>query len=704
VSDLSALFDPERVAVVGATDREGSVGRALLENLASFDGEVIPVNPNRETVLGAECYPEIGAVPDVASVDLAVVAVPAAAAVDVVREVGAAGIGTVVVVTAGFSEAGERGERRERELIEVAEAYDLDLLGPNCVGVISTPTGLNATFARGTPPEGNISLVSQSGAFIAAVLGWAAQHGIGFRHVVSLGNEAVLDEVDFLAEWGADPETDVVLAYLEDIDDGRAFIETAREVTSHTPVVVIKSGRTAAGAEAAASHTGSMAGADQAYRAGFHEAGVIRAMDVEEVFDFGQVLEGGPLLDRDDIAVVTNGGGPGVLAADSVGDSGLRMAEFDEEVRATLADLLPDEADVRNPLDVIGDADVDRFGRALDAVLGAGTVGGAVVICVPTAVFEFEALADVVGELQERHGKPVVTCLMGGAEADRAADRLESYGIPNYFDPARAVTSLEALADYREVTERSYEPPAAFDVDRERAREVLAGAVERGVDRLGVEAMDLLDAYGIPTPAGGLAESGSAARELAEGIGGPVVMKLVSPDIVHKSDVGGVEVGVPVEDVPDTYRRIRERATEHDPDATLLGVRVEALVDPEESTETIVGVNRDEQFGHLLMFGLGGIFVQVFEDTSFRVAPVSEHEAREMTDEIKAAPMLRGARGRTPADLDAVVETIQRVSQLVTDFPAITELDINPLVAAPDGVYAVDLRLTVDREALAAAE
>ena len=704
MSDLSALFDPDRVAVVGATDREGSVGRALLENLASFDGEVIPVNPNRETVLGAECYPEIGAVPDVASVDLAVVAVPAAAAVDVVREVGTAGIGTVVVVTAGFSEAGERGERRERELIEVAEEYDLDLLGPNCVGVISTPAGLNATFARGTPPEGSISLVSQSGAFIAAVLGWAAQHGVGFRHVVSLGNEAVLDEVDFLAEWGADPETDVVLAYLEDIDEGRAFIETAREVTSHTPVVVIKSGRTAAGAEAAASHTGSMAGADQAYRAGFHEAGVLRAMDVEEVFDFGQVLEGGPLLDRDDIAVVTNGGGPGVLAADSVGDSRLRMAEFDEEVRATLADLLPDEADVRNPLDVIGDADVDRFGRALDAVLGAGTVGGAVVICVPTAVFEFEALADVVGELQERHGKPVVTCLMGGAEADRAAERLESYGIPNYFDPARAVTSLEALADYREVTERSYEPPAAFDVDRERAREVLAGAVERGVDRLGVEAMDLLDAYGIPTPGGGLAGSGSAARELAEGIGGPVVMKLVSPDIVHKSDVGGVEVGVPVEAVPDTYRRIRERATEHDPDATLLGVRVEALVDPEESTETIVGVNRDEQFGHLLMFGLGGIFVQVFEDTSFRVAPVSEHEAREMTDEIKAAPMLRGARGRTPADLDAVVETIQRVSQLVTDFPAITELDVNPLVAAPDGVYAVDLRLTVDREALAAAE
>jgi acetyltransferase len=542
--------------------------------------------------------------------------------------------------------------------------------------------------------------MSQSGAFIAAVLGWAAQHGVGFRHVVSLGNEAVLDEVDFLAEWGEDPDTDVILAYLEDIDDGEAFIETAREVTRDTPLVVIKSGRTEAGAEAAASHTGSIAGSDQAYQAGLGQAGALRAMNIQEVFDFGQVLAGQPLLDRDDVAVVTNGGGPGVLATDAIGESRLTVAEFDEDLRAELAELLPEEADPTNPLDIIGDADLDRFRQALDIVLGAETVGGAVVLSIPTALFEFDELAEAIGDLQERHGKPVVACLMGGEEADRAADELASYGIPNYFDPARAVPSLAALADYRDVREREYGSPTEFDVDRERAHEILAEAVDRGVDYLGVEAMDLLEAYGVPTPASGLAESAAEAESIAEEIGGPVVMKIVSPDIVHKSDIGGVEVGVSIDDVRETYRAIRERAADHDPDATILGVHVEALVDPDESTETIVGAKRDSQFGHLVMFGLGGIFVQIFEDTSFRVAPVTEREAREVTEEIQAAPMLRGARGRAPADLDAVVETIQRISQLVTDFPAIEELDVNPLVVSPDSVYAIDLRLTIDPEAL----
>ncbi|MBX0297821.1 acetate--CoA ligase family protein [Haloarcula nitratireducens] len=700
MSDLGDLFTPERVAVVGATDREESVGRALMSNLSAFDGKVLPVNPNRETVLGEPCYPRIDAIPDASAIDLAVVAVPASAVIDVVRQVGEAGIRNVVVITAGFSETGERGRQREQELIDVAETYDLNLVGPNCVGLISTPNGLNVTFAQGRPPEGNISLMSQSGAFIAAVLGWAAQHGVGFRHVVSLGNEALLDEVDFIAEWGDDPDTDVILAYLEDIDDGRGFIETARDVTKHTPIVVIKSGRTEAGAEAAASHTGSIAGSDRAYQAGIDQAGVLRAMNIHEVFDYGQVLAGQPLPTRDDVAVVTNGGGPGVLTADAIGESRLTLADFEDDVSAALAELLPEEADVANPLDIIGDADLDRFRRTLDTVLGADTVGSAVVLSVPTALFEFEDLAGVIGDLQERHDKPVVTCLMGGEEADRAADALGEYGIPNYFDPARAVPSLAALADYRDVREREYESPTEFDVDSERAGEILAEAVDRGVDYLGVEAMELLDAYGIPTPASGLAESADDAEAIAEEIGGPVVLKIVSPDIVHKSDIGGVEVGIPIEDVQDTYRTIHKRATDHDPDATILGVHVEELVDPDESTETIVGAKRDPQFGHLVMFGLGGIFVQIFEDTSFRVAPVSEHEAREMTGDIHAAPMLRGARGRTPADLDAVVETIQRISQLVTDFPAITELDINPLVVAPDGVYAIDFRLTIDREML----
>lgn len=703
MSGLGDLFTPDRVAVIGATDRDGSVGRALLTNLATFDGEVLAINPNRETVLGRRCHPRIGAIPDPSSVDLAVVAVPASAAIDVVRQVGEAGIRNVVVITAGFSEAGERGRRRERELVAVAEAYDLTLVGPNCVGLVSTPNGLNATFVRGRPPAGNVSLLSQSGAFVAATLGWAARHGVGFRHVVSLGNEATLDETDFLAEWGADPGTDVILAYLEDVDDGRAFITAAREVTAHTPVVALKSGRTTAGAEAVASHTGSIAGSDRANRAGLDQAGVLRADTVQEAFDVTRALAGHPLPTDDHVAVVTNGGGLGVLATDAIGESRLSVDEFGADTRAGLAELLPDEAAVANPLDVVGDADVTRFRRTLDVVLGAETVGGIVVLAVPTAPLDLDALADAIVDRKRPHGKPIVACLMGGADADRAAETLAEHGLPNHFDPARAVASLAALADYREVRGRTRGSVTTFDVDRDRAGAVLKTAVDRGVDRLGVEAMDLLDAYGIPTPPGGLATGAADAEAIAERIGGPVALKIVSPDVVHKSDVGGVEVGVPVRNVRDAYRTIRERVTGDDADPTILGVRVERTIDPDAGTETIVGGKHDPQFGPLVLFGLGGVFVQVFDDTSVRVAPVTEREARGMTAEIRAAPMLRGARGRPPADLDAVVETIQRVSQLVTDFPAITELDVNPLVAGPDGVWAVDLRLTVDRQRLSAA-
>jgi acetyltransferase len=479
MAELSGLFTPDRVAIIGATDRHGSVGRALLENLASFDGDVVPVNPNRGTVLGEECYPAVGDVPDASSIDLAVVAVPIDAVNDVVRQIGETGIGNLVVITAGFSEVGDEGRRRERELVELAEEYSLNLVGPNCIGLISTSAGLNATFVPGRPPEGSISLMSQSGAFIAAVFGWATRHGIGLHEVVSLGNEAVLDEIDFVAEWGDDPETDVIVAYLEDIEDGQRFIDVARDVTIETPVVVLKSGRTEAGAEAAASHTGSMAGSDQAYSAGLHRAGTLRTANIQDTFDAAQVLAGQPPLERDHVAVVTNGGGPGVLTTDAIGESRLTVAEFEEEVHTELVDVLPEAADIQNPLDIVGDADIDRFHESLDVVLDAETVGCAVVLCVPTALLEFEALAEVVGSLQTQHGKPVVTCLMGGEETDRAAETLATYGIPNYFDPGRAVYSLEALADYNDVTTRTYESPTKFDVDRERAREILRLTVDR---------------------------------------------------------------------------------------------------------------------------------------------------------------------------------------------------------------------------------
>jgi Acyl-CoA synthetase (NDP forming) len=490
----------------------------------------------------------------------------------------------------------------------------------------------------------------------------------------------------------------VVLGYLEDIGDGRAFVETAREVTADTPVVVVKSGRTEAGASAAASHTGAMAGSEAAYRVGLGQAGVLRADSVGELFDYASILAGQPLPETSGVAIVTNAGGPGVMTTDAVGDADLELATLDDATRGRLREQLPPAAAPDNPVDIIGDASVERFAETLDIVLADDNVGMAVVLSCPTATLSFDALAEAVVDLQARHGLPIAATLMGGSSTESAAATLATAGIPTYFDPARAVGALGALEAYATVREREYRAPTEFDVDRERAADILSEATGRGQTLLGVEAMDLLDAYGIPTPDGSVVDSPGDASRVAEEIGGDVVMKIVSPDISHKSDIGGVEVGVPPGAVADTYEDLVVRARNYQPDATILGVQVQDLVDLESGTETIVGVTRDPQFGPLVMVGLGGIFVEVMEDTAFRVAPVPEPEIREMFEELESMPLLYGARGREPADVDALVETVARVSQLVTDFPAIAELDINPVVALPDGVAAVDLRLTLDPE------
>ena len=695
--DLSALFAPDRVAVVGATDREGSVGRAVFSNLLdTFEGETIPVNPTRESVLGRACHSSVGEV----DADLAVVVVPAEGVVDVVREAGEAGYSAVVVISAGFGESGPEGAARERHLREVAAEYDIALVGPNCLGVLSTPRGLDATFAPETALPGDIAFVSQSGAFVTAVLDWARERGLGFRDVVSLGNKAVLDETDFVRYWGDDPETAVVAGYLEDVNDGREFVAACRETTAETPVVLVKSGRTDAGARAAASHTGAIAGSEAAYEAALDAAGVIRVESVQDLFDAARVLEGQPLPAGESVAVVTNAGGPGVMATDAVGDSDLTLAGLSDSTLSTLSETLPDAATFYNPVDILGDAGVDRFDATLDAVLDDPNVDSAVVVAAPTATLSFESLAEVVATHVERREVPVVTCLMGGASTHGATAALDEAGIPNYFDPARAVESLDVLARQRRIEEREYADPETFDVDTERVVETLTAAAGDGRTRLGVEAMDILDAYGIPTPDGEIVTSRDEALDAAERVGGEVVMKVVSPDILHKSDIGGVKVGVAREDVADAYEDLVSRARDYQPDARILGVQIQEQVDLSRGVETIVGTNRDPGFGPLVLFGLGGIFVEVLEDTSLRVAPVAEAEAREMTDEIRAAPLLRGARGRDPVDRDAVVETIQRLSQLMVDVPAIVELDVNPLVATADGVVAIDIRLTVSPEEL----
>ncbi len=693
--DLTGLFSPERVAVIGATPSEGSVGRAIMENLVGFDGEVVGVNPNYEEVLGVEC---VDSVAEAGDPDLAVVVVPPHIAVDAVAEVGEAGIESVVVITAGFAETGSEGATREARLRETAAEYDLDLVGPNSLGVMSTPAGLNATFGPENALSGSLSFMSQSGAFITAVLDWATDQGIGFKDVVSLGNKAVFDEGDFIAAWGDDPDTDVIIGYLEGIEEGRAFIDTAREVTRETPVVLVKSGRTDAGSQAASSHTGTIAGSERAYEAGLDQAGVLRAESVQELFDAAEMLANQPLPDGDSVAVVTNAGGPGVLSTDAVGDSRLSMASFSNETLDAFAARLPEEGNVYNPVDIVGDADVERFEGALDTALADDNVDMALVLSAPTAVLDYEELAAATVESRETHDKPVAACFMGGARVDPAAERLREAGIPNYFDPARAVSSLDSLAAYREIQIREYDEPAEFEVDRERVRALLDRAREHGDNRLGVEAMGILDAYGIPTPAGEVVSDPADAEAVAGGVDGEVVMKIVSPDITHKSDIGGVKVGVPEGEVRDAYEDLVTRARNYQPDATILGVQVQEMVDLDSGTETILGMNRDPQFGPLLLFGLGGIFVETLEDVSLRVAPVSEREAGDMIDGIDAAPLLRGARGREPVDEDAITESIQRLSQLVRDFPEIVELDVNPLVATPEGIWAIDIALTIEPE------
>ncbi len=695
---LGRLFDPERVAVVGATERPGSVGAAVMQNLlASFDGTVVPVNPNAEAVFG---LPAVSSIDETTDIDLAVVSVPADVALDVLEACGEKGVPNVVVISAGFSEVGGHGMARETRLEELAARYSMNVVGPNSLGVISTGSGLNATFGPDTPLPGHVSLLSQSGAFITAVIDWAGARSIGFNDVVSLGNKAVLDETDFLEVWGADPDTNVIVGYLEGIDDGRRFIDVARHVTAETPVLLIKAGRTDAGARAASSHTGALAGSERAYEAGLRQAGVLRMSAVEELFDAAHILAEQPVPETDTIAIVTNAGGPGVIAADAVGDSPLAMAGLDDDTIDRLHAVLPEAATTHNPIDVLGDADASRFAAAVRTVMDDAGVGMGLVLAAPTAVLSYDELAEAIVEVADNCEAAIATCFMGGNRARTARERLARAGLSCHFDPKRAIDGLGVLATYADLRSRAWGEPETFDVDTERARKRVATVMEREENRLGIEAMDLLEAYGIPIPESEIVQSVRDAERAAAEIGDRVVLKVVSPGVVHKSDIGAVAIGVEPDDVADTYERIVTRTYAYQPDATIRGVQVQEMIDTAESVETIIGMNRDPQFGPLLLFGLGGIFVEVLDDTTVRVAPISATEARAMTEEIRSAPLLRGVRGQPAVAIDQVIETIQRVSQLVTDFPAILELDINPLIATPDGVTAIDIRLTVDPEKL----
>ncbi len=688
---LEAIFAPQSVAVVGASPDPTKLGHRVLRNVADngYPGRIIPIHPTAAQILNFPTYPSIDAVPG--PVDLAVIVVPAQAVLPVVEACGQHGVRGLVVITAGFKEVGGAGKELERALLARVRHYGMRMVGPNCLGLIDTTSQLNASFAALMPNAGQIAFMSQSGALCTAILDWSKSEGIGFSRFVSLGNKADVNEVSLLQAWGSDPTNRVILAYLEGISDGAAFIQTARQVTRQTPVIAIKSGTTQAGTRAISSHTGSLAGSEHAYEAAFSQSGILRARSMEELFDFALAFAYQPLIAGRRLAIVTNAGGPGIIATDAAERSGLALAQFTPATIELLQRDLPAAASVFNPIDVIGDARADRYRVALAAALADPHVDAALVLFTPQAGSEPEETARVVAELAANQPKPVLTSYMGAASLGPALKLLNQQRIPNYAFPERAISALHAMARQREWSERPAGEYVSFDADQARVRAVFARVRAAGRVELGeIEAREVIEAYGMRLPQSQLARSPDEAAAIASAIGFPVVMKIASPSILHKSDIGGVRVGVPdASAARDIYELIEYRARKYNPDATIWGVLVQEQV--RKGREVLVGVNRDPQFGPLVVFGLGGIYVEVLKDVAFRLAPITREEAREQIHAIRAFPLLKGVRGEPPADLAAAEEIVLRVSQLVTDFPEIVEMDINPLVLHNQGEGAIVL-------------
>jgi len=694
---LVCFFRPSSVAVIGASRDPEKLGYAVLANLKNggFPGALYPVNPKAGEILGLKAYPTVLDIPG--PVDLAVIVIPYPLVPEALRQCGEKGVPAAVVISAGFREAGREGLERELELVQIARQYHIRLIGPNCLGVIDTHTPLNATFAAGMPPGGPIAFMSQSGALGTAVLDMALAGRIGFSRFVSLGNKADVNEVDLLEAWEDDPGSKVILAYIEGLPDGQKFMEVARRVTRKKPVVAVKSGVTRSGARAVSSHTGSLAGSEAAYHAAFRQAGVIRAESMEHLFDLALAFAYQPLPRGDRIAIVTNAGGPGILATDALEHAGLQLARLrPETVQALMADL-PSAASAANPVDVLGDALADRYEHALRLVLADPGVDGVLVIVTPQAMTQIEETAHVVGRVARETEKPVLGCFMGESRIAAGIAILQQYGIPNYPFPERAAAALAAMVRYRQERERPSYAPTHFEADTAAVRKVLDEARSQGRVSIGdAEARAILEAYGFPLPPSHLAATPEEAIAAAEEMGYPVVLKVASPDILHKTDVGGVRLNLrSPADVRDAFDLIVYRASRYVPGARIWGCLVQKMVPP--GREVLIGMSRDPQFGPLVAFGLGGIYVEALKDVVFRVAPFGPEEAAEMIREIRSYPLLEGVRGEPPADHAALVDALCRVSQLVTDFPEIVELDINPLVVYEEGrgAVALDMRLVL---------
>ena len=707
VRNLNRLLAPKSVALIGASDRPGSIGYTMVRNIlgtrdgpAGFRGRVMLVNPKHGELEGLACFPDVASLPD--APDLAVIATPAPTLPGLVAALGARGCRAAVVISAGFG--GPEGRALKQAMLDAAKPHLLRLLGPNCVGVLVPPIGLNAGFAHLSPPAGRIAFLAQSGAIVTSVIDWAAARGLGFSHLVSMGEMLDVDFADMLDYLAGDPDTQAVLLYIESIGNARKFMSAARVAARSKPVIAIKAGRHEEGARAVISHTGALAGADAVYDAAFRRAGVLRVYDLIELFDAVETLGSAGPTNGERLAILTNGGGIGILAADALIDAGGHLAEISPETLARLDAHLPKMWSRANPVDIIGDADARRYGTALDALFADPAIDAVLVLNCPTAVADGVAVAEATLAAHRRTGGCMLTSWLGEATALRARSLFEAAGVPTYDTPEEAVRGFMHLARWRrsriQLAETPPSIPDSFEPNRAMARRTIAAALDQGRTLLtGFESRAVIAAYGIPALAQRKAADPAAAGAAAAALGGAVALKIQSPDISHKSDFGGVALGlVGAAGVAAAAERMLARVRSAKPDARIEGFTIEPMAEMPGGIELILGMSEDFQFGPVMLFGQGGIAVEQFADRTLALPPLNLALAREMMAGTRVYRLLRGYRDRPPADLDAVALSLVKLSQLVCENPELVEVDINPLLAGPAGVLALDARIKLTAE------
>jgi len=697
--NLDCIFKPKTIAVVGASTKKGTIGYVMLNNLIrnNYRGNIYPVNPKADDINGIKCYHSIAELPERA--DLAIVVVPRDFVAQSLEDCGQAGIPGVIAITAGFKEIGGEGIQKEKEIVDIIRKYGMRMVGPNCYGIINTEDGysVNATFSKLNPIPGRVAFLSQSGALGEVVLDYTNRLNLGISKFISIGNKADISDIEVLQYWENDPGTDVILVYVENIENADEFIRVARRITAHKPIIAVKAGRTESGARAISSHTGVLAGGDVGIDAFFEKCGIVRAFSFEELFDIAMALTSQPIPKGDRVAVITNAGGPGILATDAIETLGLKLARFEQKTMDYLrANLLPMAA-VANPIDVIASGGPDAYGAATQASLSDPNVDALAVVFVPPMMIDHRAVLNSVIDRvkQYQNGKTVLACLMGSPSGIAGTEDLIANNIPVYAFPDGVARALAGMTKYRRFQSRAEGGIPRFEADKNRVHQIIDAAKKSGLKFImGPEGMAILGAYGIDIPGSTNVKDEDELTAAISKLAPPYVMKTDDPRIVHKTEVGGVALNLKTpQETRAAFDDMRKKFTRSD--GSFMGVMLQEMIS--DGIETIIGMNLDSSVGPLMMFGLGGVSVEVMKDVAFRVNPLSESEAAEMIRSVKGFKLLNGFRGTPPVNIRRLEETLLRLSQLAADFPEFESFDINPFIAAPQGgrSAAVDARFVL---------